>query len=96
MVTAAAAVLGVLGAAMAFAGAAAAGALLGARLSKTHRLRGGGRLWSYVALTAALLLGGGVLTRPEARAVVALFAVVPFLVGGLFAVLDQRGGQLRQ
>jgi len=83
-------VLGLLGAAMAFGGAAAAGALLGVFLSARHRLRGPWRLVVYALATGALLFGGTALTRPEARGVVAIFAVAPFLVGLLFAVLDLR------
>jgi hypothetical protein len=82
-------VLGLLGAALVLGGAAGAGALLGAWLA-----RRGGRwprpLTRYALAAGVLLVAGAGLTRPEARGVVALFAVVPLLVGGLFALLDVR------
>jgi len=83
-------ILGLVGAAMLLGGAAGAGALLGAYLMARHRLHNSGRLAFYGLLTAALLVGGAGLTRPEARVLVGVFASVPFLVGWLFAVVDLR------
>jgi hypothetical protein len=83
-------VLGLLGAAMVLGGAAGAGALLGVWLARRRGRRGTRPLARYALAAGALLAAGAGLTRPEARGLVALFAVVPFLVGGLFAVLDLR------
>ncbi len=88
--SAVAGVLGLVGAAMVFGGAAGAGALLGAYLTARPRLRRSGRLVFYGMVTAVLLLAGAGLTRPEARALVVGFAGVPFVVGGLFAIFDLR------
>ncbi len=77
---------------MAFAGAASAGSLLAILIGARDRLRGRGRVVIFGLLTVALLGGGAALTRPEARGLVALFAVVPLGAGFVLALVDLRRG----
>lgn len=78
---------------MVFVGAASAGALLAILIGGRDRLRGPGRLLVFGLLTAGLLGCGAALTRPEARGVVTLFAIVPLGAGFLLTVADLRRGR---
>ncbi|MGQ0568476.1 MAG: hypothetical protein ACT4P5_02935 [Armatimonadota bacterium] len=78
---------------MVFAGAACAGALLTILVSARDRLRGRVRVIAFSVLAAALIGGGIGLTRPEARAPVTLFAILPFAAALVLAKLDLRGGR---
>jgi hypothetical protein len=78
------------GAVLVFAACAAVGGLAAALLTARSRLRGARRLAIYGAVCGVLMSAGIALTRREARAVVAGFAIVPFLVGFVMAPVDLR------
>lgn len=82
--------MGLAGAVLVFAACAAVGGLAAALLTARSRLRGPWRLTIYAAVCGALMMTGVALTRREARAVVAGFAVVPFVVGFVMARVDLR------
>lgn len=82
--------LGLLGALMVFAGSAAAGGLLAVMTGARERLRGTDRVVAFGAFVVVLIAGGAALTRPEARAAVTAFAIVPLLVGFLMTKSDLR------
>ncbi|MBI3997462.1 MAG: hypothetical protein HY355_00410 [Armatimonadetes bacterium] len=83
-------ILGLVGAAMVFVGFAALGGLLAVLTGARSRMRGPRRLALFSLLAAILVAGGAALTRPEARAAVAGFALVPLLAAYLMARADLR------
>lgn len=85
--------VGLAGAVLVFTASAAIGALVAALTAARERLRGLQRLAIYGAACGALLIGGAVLTRREARTVVLGFALVPFVVGFVIAWVDLRRGR---
>jgi hypothetical protein len=78
------------GAAMVFVGAGCAGSLAAAWVMGRGRARRRWRLIGFALLAAALIAGGALLTRPEARGVVGIFAFVPFVGALVLSVFDLR------